>query len=219
MIRLRPVRAENMWLPLWADGVLLRRASAVVLLAIAAVLAIRGDPTARHVAVLVAARELAPGHVLGDDDLKFAPREASTLPAGAVRESSGRGGLHGGTLTGAVAEGEILTELRIVGPRSAAVAADSPDARIVPIRLADNGVADVLRPGDRVDVIAAEESGGAGRPARLLASDAAVVLVSGAPPGGAGAREERVILVALDARRATAIAAASLRTALTVVLH
>ncbi|MEV6070316.1 SAF domain-containing protein [Nocardia sp. NPDC052001] len=201
-------------LPPWADGVLLRRISALALLLLAAVLAVRGDPAGGHTEVLVAARELPPGHVLADGDLRPAPRETSTLPDGAIREP---GALRGATLTGAVAPGEILTELRVIGPRLAAVAAHSPDARIVPIRLADNAVADILRAGDRVDVVAAEEPGSGGRPARLLATDAAVVLAPGA--NRTSGKDERVVLVALDSRRATAVAAASLRTALTIVFH
>ncbi|MGW4248055.1 flagellar biosynthesis protein FlgA, partial [Nocardia sp. NPDC004722] len=70
---------------------------------------------------------------------------------------------------------------------------------------------------DRVDVVAGAEADGSGRPARLLAADAAVVLVSGTENGHG--RGERVVLVALDSRRATTVAAASLRTALTVVFH
>ncbi|MET8425288.1 SAF domain-containing protein [Nocardia sp. NPDC004860] len=199
---------------IWADAVLLRRAGAVALLVLAGFLAVRADPAAGHTPVLVAARDLPPGQVLGDGDVRVAARETATLPAGAVREAAR---LRGATLAGALAAGEIVTEVRVVGPRLAAVAAQSADARIVPIRLADNAVAEILRAGDRVDVVAGEDSGGGGRPARLLAADAAVVLVSGTEnPRG---RTDRIVLVALDSRRAAAVAAASLRTALTVVFH
>ncbi|MFD6350895.1 SAF domain-containing protein [Nocardia tengchongensis] len=198
----------------WADTVLLRRAGAVALLVAAGFLAVRADPAAGRTPVLVAARELAPGQVLGDDDVRPAAREAATLPAGAIRDAAR---LRGATLAAALTEGEIITDVRVLGPRLAAVAAHSPDARIVPIRLADNAVAEILRTGDRVDLVAGEDSGGNGRPARLLAADAAVVLVPGAD--GSRGRTDRVVLVALDSRRATQVAAASLRTALTVVFH
>ncbi|GAB2560940.1 SAF domain-containing protein [Nocardia heshunensis] len=197
-----------------ADATRARRALAVGLLALSALLAVRADPAAGHSDVLVAARDLAPGEVLADSDVRIAPRETATLPAGALHAA---GQVRGATLAGGLAAGEIVTELRVVGSRLAAVAAAAPDARIVPIRLADNAVAELLRAGDRVDVVAGADSGGTGRPARLLASDAVVVLVSGAD-GGRG-RADRVVLVALDARRATTVAAASLRTALTVVFH
>ncbi|MFE3191880.1 SAF domain-containing protein [Nocardia sp. NPDC059240] len=197
-----------------ADAPRARRASAVGLLALAAFLAVRTEPTAGHTEVLVAAHDLAPGQVLGDGDLRTAPRETATLPAGALRDA---GRVRGATLAGGLAAGEIVTEPRVVGSRLAALAAHAPDARIVPIRLADNAVAEILRAGDRVDVVAGADSGGGARAARLLASDAVVVLVSGSD-GGRG-RADRVVLVALDSRRATTVAAASLRTALTVVFH
>ncbi len=187
------------------------------LLVIAAVVAVRGDPEDRRTEVVVAARELPPGHVLGDADVRRVPRAADELPAGAVRESER---VVGATLTGGVAEGEVLTELRVVGPRLAVVAGGAADARIVPIRLADNPVADVLRAGDRVDVVAYDEGGGGGRAALLLVPDAAVVLAPGdAGRQGRDGRGERVVLVAMDARHATVVAAASLRSALTVVFH
>ncbi|NNH70147.1 flagellar biosynthesis protein FlgA [Nocardia uniformis] len=210
MIRLRTAFAE-LPCPPWADAVLLRRLLAVVLLALAATLALRGDPAAHRTEVVTAARDLPPGHVLGPEDLRTASRESASLPDGSARSPTP---LIGATLAGAIHSGEILTDFRVIGPRLAAVATGSPDARIAAIRLADNAVAGVLRAGDRVDVVAAEEPA---RTARILAADAAVVLVSGGDSErGSG---ERVVLVALDARPATVVAAASLRTALTVVFH
>lgn len=236
MDRLRTALAE-LPRPPWADAVLLRRLVAIALLALAVGLALRGDPATRRTEVMVAARDLPPGHILGGDDLLPVAHETGSLPEGFARSPDS---LVGATLTGAIHSGEILTDVRVVGPRLAAVATGSPDARIVPIRLADNAVAAVLRAGDRVDVVSAEEGSvpgsrptdsTGGRPtdsvgghatdptrlARTLASDAAVILVSGREgPRDSG---ERVVLVALDAKHATAVAAASLRTALTVVLH
>ncbi|ATL70694.1 SAF domain-containing protein [Nocardia terpenica] len=204
--------------PAWADATLARRLLAAALVILAAVLVVRGDPTARHVEVVVAARDLAPGRVLHADDLRRVSRTAGTVPGGAVHAESA---VLGATLAGAVRGGEILTDLRVVGPRLAAVAAGVPEARIVPIKPADNAIADILRAGDRVDVVAAEESspGDSARagPPRILATDAAVVLVAG------GEKErgatERVVLVALDSAHAVTVAGASLRSALTVVFH
>ncbi|MBF6341819.1 flagella basal body P-ring formation protein FlgA [Nocardia abscessus] len=201
--------------PPWADIVLARRLLAAALAALAALLFLRGDPDAERTPVVVAHRDLAPGRLLEAGDLRSVPREAGTLPAGAVTDPAA---LVGATLTGAVRQGEILTDLRVVGPRLAAAATGARDARIVPVRLADTAVADILRAGDRVDVIGAEDASGSGtRPARTLATDAVVILVSGAGEGRGAA--ERVVLVAMDAEHATAVAGASLRTALTVVFH
>ncbi|WP_433758889.1 SAF domain-containing protein [Nocardia sp. CA-135398] len=201
--------------PPWADALLARRLLAAALTALAIVLFLRGDPGSARAEVVVAGRDLPPGHLLEATDLRSTHLESGALPAGAVDDIAV---LVGATLTGAMRTGEVFTDLRIVGPRLAAVATGAGDARIVPIRLADTAVAEILRAGDRVDVIGAEEQGGPGtRPARLLAINAAVVLVSG--PGDRRGAPERVVLVAMDAEHATAVAAASLRTALTVVFH
>ncbi|QIS06246.1 flagellar biosynthesis protein FlgA [Nocardia brasiliensis] len=198
--------------PPWADSLLARRVLATGLVVLAAVLFLRGDPDAERTTVVVAGRDLAPGHVLTDGDLRAEPRESATLPTGVVRDPTT---VLGATLTGATRAGEVFTDLRVVGPRLAAVATGARDARIVPIRLADTAVTEILRAGDRVDVIGGAEQGS--RPARTLATDAAVVLVSG--PGDGRAVKERVVLVAMDAEHAAVVAAASLHTALAVVFH
>ncbi|WP_460700092.1 SAF domain-containing protein [Nocardia thraciensis] len=204
--------------PAWADATAARRLLAAVLAVLAGALYLRGNPRTEQVEVVVAARDLAPGRILDSADLRRAPRPAGTLPEGAARDLTP---LLGATATGAVRAGEILTDLRVIGPRLAAAAAGTPEARIVPIRLADNAVADILRAGDRVDVVAAEESAAGGShgagPPRTLAVDAAVVLIAGT--GKTRGPEDRIVLVALDATRAAAVAAASLHTALTVVFH
>ncbi|WP_107659345.1 SAF domain-containing protein [Nocardia suismassiliense] len=198
--------------PPWADSLLARRLGAAVLIVLAIALFLRGDPGAERTSVVVAGRDLVPGHVLAASDLQSSPREAAALPAGVVRNAAD---VIGATLTGAMRGGEIFTDIRVVGPRLAAAATGARDARIVPIRLADNAVAEILRAGDRVDVVGGEEQGA--RPTRTLATDAAVVLVSS--PGDGRAAKERVVLVAMDSEHATIVAAASLHTALTVVFH
>ncbi|MFE7745489.1 SAF domain-containing protein [Nocardia sp. NPDC057455] len=201
--------------PPWADAVLARRLLAAALAALATLLLVRGDPDTERTTVVVAGRDLTPGQLLEADDLRATPREAGTLPAGAVADPAA---LIGATLTGAMRQGEVFTDLRIVGPRLAAAATGAREARIVPLRLADTAVADILRAGDRVDVIGAEDANGLGsRAPRTLATDAAVILVAGT---GAGRQAtERVVLVAMDAEHAAVVAGASLRTALTVVFH
>ncbi|MQY29771.1 hypothetical protein NRB56_53640 [Nocardia sp. RB56] len=187
----------------------------MVFAVLAAVLAVRGDPAAGHLEVVVAARDLPPGQRLTDADVIQAARPVDMLPAGAIRDSAA---VLGSTLGTAVRAGEILTDLRVVGPRLASAAAGTPEARIVAIRPADPAVAEVLRPGDRVDVIAAAEDDQprAGPPPRPLATDAAVVLVTG---GEGGRGRERMVLLALDAARAPAVAAASLRTAMALIVR
>ncbi|WP_063128293.1 SAF domain-containing protein [Nocardia fusca] len=200
--------------PAWADGVLLRRVLAVLCALAAVTLFLRGDPAHARGSVVVAARDLPPGHLLAAADLRLASYPPDATPDGAAADPAP---LLGAVLTAALRAGEVLTDVRVVGPRLAAAATGRPDARIVPIRLADTAITEILRAGDRVDVVAA----GAEDPAlaQTLAVDAAVVLVSG-PPAESGKRHaERVVLVAMDAHRAAVVAAASLHSALTVIFH
>ncbi|NKX91277.1 SAF domain-containing protein [Nocardia coubleae] len=200
--------------PAWADALLARRIVAAALAVVAVVLFVRGDPGGARQPVVVAAHDLSPGRVLTAEDVRVDQHETRTLPAGFATDTAP---LLGATLTGAMRAGETFTDLRVVGPRLAAAAAGTDDARIVPIRLADSAVAEVLRAGDRVDVVGVDDAAGPGAdaPARTLAKDAAVVLVTAT----SDRRAERIVLVALATEYATAVAGASLRTALTVVFH
>lgn len=203
--------------PPWIDGTLARRILAALLAMVAVVLYFRGDPDGERAPVVVARHDLPPGHLLQPEDLRTVSHESRALPAAAI---SNPGTLTGAVLAGAMRPGEMFTDLRVVGPRLAAAAAD--DGRIVPIRLADNAVAGILRGGDRVDVIAAAETEHESPPSssRTLASDATVVLVSGAEDEHSpGNSTQRVVLAAMDSRDAAQVAAASLSTALTVVFH
>ncbi|MGW0005809.1 SAF domain-containing protein [Nocardia grenadensis] len=200
--------------PPWADGVLLRRALAVLCALAAVTLFLRGDPAHARISIVVATRDLPPGHLLAAADLRLAAYPPDATPDGAAADPAP---LLGAVLTAALRAGEVLTDVRVVGPRLAEAATGRPDARIVPVRLADSAITEILRAGDRVDVVAA----GAEDPAlaHTLAVDAAVVLVSGPPADSGNRRTERVVLVALDARRAAVVAAASLNSALTVIFH
>lgn len=204
--------------PAWLDGTLVRRILAAALTALAGFLLLRGNPAAERVEVVVAAHDLAPGRAVAATDLRTATFSANSLPGGAIHEPAP---LLGATLSAPMRAGEIFTDLRVLGPRLAAAATAAPDARIVPIRLADNAVAEVLRTGDRVDVVAAAEADTpAATPARTLAAGAVVVSIPERSGTGKTSRsEDRVVLIALDSAHATAVAAASLRTALTVIFQ
>ncbi|MFI5714193.1 SAF domain-containing protein [Nocardia sp. NPDC051750] len=200
--------------PPWADAVLFRRILAGLCALAAAVLFLREDPERVRISVVVAARDLAPGHLLEPADLRLTQLPPGAAPDGAARDPAA---LAGAVLTAALRSGEVLTDVRTVGPRLAEVATGTANSRIVPIRLADTAITEILRAGDRVDVVAADTTD----PARAttLATDAAVVLVSGSPGEPTAGPTERVVLVALDAHRAAAVAAASLSSALTVIFH
>jgi Flp pilus assembly protein CpaB len=198
-------------LPPWVKAARTRRIAAALLAVAALALAVRGDPSAAQISVVVAARDLAPGIAVAEGDIALAPRRAADVPEGA---ETGVEQLAGRTVAGAIRAGEIVTDVRTLTPRLAEIAAGSADSRVVPVRLADPGVAALLRAGDRVDVLAGD--GASDGPVRQIALAATVLLVSAEDSGGAA---EPVVLLALPADQAQKVAAASLTEAITVTLR
>lgn len=108
--------------------------------------------------VLVAARDLPAGLELTTADLKIAT-VPDTVAVGAARASDeARAGLVGHTTAVALPAGmplvpQVLAGTQLAGPPGTVVAA---------VRLADDALATLLRPGDHVDLLAAPAEGGAG---------------------------------------------------------
>lgn len=98
------------------------------------------------------------------------------------------------------------------GPGPASVSPD-PGQVAVPVRLADPGVADLLRPGVRVDLVTGSERSADGS---VLAERAPVLAVR---TTGDGSDEGRLVLVGIPEQRAPAVAGASLRHSVTVTLR
>lgn len=215
---LRPTlidRASTLVRPGWARTVAARRGAAALLALVALVTALRDGPSSGRSPAVVAVRDLSPGYTLTLDDVELVDRESSAVPSGALTVLSDA---VGHTLSGPVPAGETLVSVRMLGPRLAGAATGNPDARVVPIRLADAGVGDLLREGDLVDVLTvAPGSEDLSPSAQVLATGATVVLAHTAEDGGD--QRERVVLLALAPEQATAVAAASLVSALTVTLH
>lgn len=210
MLRERVLRVVR---PDFTRTVLARRLAAGVLAVLAAALALRPDPAGTFTDVAVAAADLSPGVSLTIDDVRLQKRAVATVPDGAITDLAGLEGL---TLAGPARRGEVLTDARVLGSRLAGLTA-GPDARVVPVHLADTAVLDVIRTGDVVDVLGAPQAGSDARP-RLLAAGAIVVLVSAAAKTP-GARADRVVLVALPRAAATAVAGASLTESITLTIH
>lgn len=193
---------------------LARRIVAGALVVLAAVAAVRSDPAGDRVDVVVAARDLPPGAALTSEDVVVERRSADTVPDGAQSDSAK---VHGATLAGPTRRGEVLTDVRLLGPR-AAEAAVGRGGRIVPVHLPDTALLDLIRSGDVVDVLAAASDGtGDARP-RVIATEAVVVLVSAAAEGP-GVRDERVVLLALPAPVANEVAGAALTEAVTLTFR
>jgi Flp pilus assembly protein CpaB len=199
------------WRPDWTRTVAARRVAAGALVVLAAVAALRSDPHGDQTDIVVATRDLSPGVELTVTDVRLEKRSTATVPDGSratVDEIVGQ------TLAGPARRGEVLTDVRLLGPRLAQSAA-GPDARIVPLHLADTALLDLVRAGDVVDVLAAADDD---VDPRVVATDAIVVLVS-EKPKGPGAGSDRVVLVALPAHAANDVAGATLMQAVTLTFH
>ncbi|MFY1621547.1 SAF domain-containing protein, partial [Micromonospora sp. WMMD736] len=190
-----------------------RRLAAAALVVLAGVAALRSDPQGERSAIVVAAHDLSPGIELTAADLRVETRLTATVPDGAATDPQP---LVGSTLAGPTRRGEVITDVRVLGPRLAE-AARGPNARVVPLHLSDTALVDLIRPGDVVDVLAAPDSETTHQP-QLLAAEAVVVLVS-ERKAGPGAGSDRVVLVALPAADAHQVAAAALVQAVTLSFH
>ncbi|WP_431233560.1 SAF domain-containing protein [Mycolicibacterium psychrotolerans] len=208
-----PSRIQHLLRPDFTRTVMARRVVAGALVVLAGIAALRPDPDHHRTDVVVATHDLTPGLALSADDVTVQKRSAATIPDGAqVRVDD----VVGATLAGPARRGEVLTDVRVLGSRLTGLSA-GPDARVVPLHLADAAVLDVIRPGDIVDVMGAADAGGDAKP-MLAATNAVVVLVS-PKQKAAGAGDDRVVLVALPAAGAHALAAATLVQTVTLTIH
>jgi Flp pilus assembly protein CpaB len=202
--------------PDWSRTLLARRIAAAGLVVLAGVAALRPDPDGERVPVVVAAHDLSPGAALSADDLLLEKRLVPTIPDGTQSDIDT---VVGSTLAGPARRGEVLTDVRLLGRRLAESAA-GPGARIVPVHPVDSALADLVRPGDVVDIVAASQTNSQSNPTvpGVIATDAIVVLVSAKQKAQAAAND-RVVLVALPAASAIAVAGAALGQTVTLTLH
>jgi Flp pilus assembly protein CpaB len=195
---------------------LLRRVCAVVLLIVALVAALTAGQTEELRPVVVAAHDVSPGQRLTADDLAIREVAPDGLPTGALTQVSE---LTDKTVTGPVRSGEIVTDARVLSSRLPMELLQRADARLVPVKLADTAVIDLLREGDVVDVLSIDESVDHQPSAtRVLAKSAVVALVSQATGSRSGA-DARLAILALPERDAHVVAAATLTAPITVVFH
>jgi Flp pilus assembly protein CpaB len=191
--------------PGWRRIALARRVAAGALAVLALGLALAPRHTA-GVPVLVAAVDLAAGASLRPADLAVRWWPPELVPAGTLRDPAAADGR---VLIGAARAGEPLTDVRLAGP--AALGAPN-GTTAVPVRLADPGVAALLLPGSRVDVVSVGDS--AAEPVVLAA---AVSVLAVLPEDGS--RSGRLVLVAMPPGPAARVAAASLADQVAVTLR
>jgi Flp pilus assembly protein CpaB len=199
--------------PDFTRTLLARRVAAGGLVVLAGVAALRPDPADAHTDVVTATHDLSPGVTLTADDIGVERRSATMVPDDTLRTVDAA---VGATLAGPARRGEIITDARVLGSGLSGLAA-GPDARVVPLHLADAAVLDLIRPGDVVDVLGAVSAEPDAEP-RVVATNAIVVLVS-ARGKSVGAGDDRVVLVALPAAAANALAGATLVQTVTLTIH
>ena len=144
--------------------------------------------------------------MLAGRDLVARDFPADLAPPDATGAAAGR------VLAAPVRRGEVLTDVRLVGP---ALADAVPGETVLPVRLPDAGMATLLRAGDEVDLVATDPGTG---DTTVVARDVTVL----ATPTGRARRARRAARAGRSwwsARRATeaiAIAGAALAQFLTV---
>ncbi len=184
-----------------------RRLIAAALAASAVVAGVRAiaPPPPDTVDVLVAARDLPSGTLLADDDLVARTYPAELAPLDASAAATGR------VLAAPMGRGEVLTDVRVVGPALAAAAAGDT---VLPVRLPDAGMATLLRAGDLIDLVATDPGTGV---TTVVARDVTVLATpTGIPDGPAGGAGGALVVFSATASEATAIASAALSQYLTV---
>ncbi|TFV62022.1 Flp pilus assembly protein CpaB [Geodermatophilus sp. DF01-2] len=186
-----------------------RQVLAALLAVAALVLALRPAPAPARapatVPVVVAVVDLAPGAVLTEDDLTVARYPPALRPGGTAEDPEA---LVGRVLAGGVRSGEPVTDAGLVG---AGLTAQLDAGQVAaPVRPADLAVSALVRPGDRVDVLATPP--GAER-AEVVAAGALVLAAPGPDDAGDG-----LLLLAVDGDTAALLAAAATTATLTLSL-
>lgn len=101
------------------------------------------------------------------------------------------------------------------GPGTSARSAPSDGQLAVPIRLSDPAVAEMLAPGDVVDVMVADQRGAA----TVVASELIVTAVPGDDASGPWSDGDGLVMVAADADTALTLAGAAARGLVTVAVR
>jgi pilus assembly protein CpaB len=176
-------------------------------------------PTPPTEAVLVAAKNLAGGTRLAPDDVRLTNVAPASLPDGAVRRPTLA---EGRTLAGPVRKGEILTDVRLLGPAYLDSYGDGLVA--APVRIADAASVRLVRAGDIVDVLAAGAgaNGSATSAARLVATASPVLTIPPVGDGSLGTTDTSagaLVVVVTSTETAARLAAAAVTDRLSLIIH
>jgi pilus assembly protein CpaB len=158
--------------------------------------------------VVKAKSQLPGGTVLSAADLALDHVVASDAPEGVLTDPDA---LVGKTLAAPVAKDQMMTLLTTTAARASV----PPGHVIAPLRLPDTALAALLRPGDIVDVIAADPEA---EQAAVVAASARVVTVPQVSddrlgPGPEGA----LVLINVDSQTAAVVARAAVSATLSII--
>jgi pilus assembly protein CpaB len=202
-----------------------RRSLAAALTAVAVVTGIaaaRPAPPAT-IDVLVAASDLAGGSALTASDVEVAQVPTQFVPAGALRPPEAA--LDGRVLAAPMRPGEVVTDVRLVGPTVLDGYAPAGGSEIVgtPVRIGDSGAVRLVRPGDRVDVLAAtgsdEFAAQSGAAAVAVVAPGVRVVTVPQEQDDLAVAEGALIVVATSERVAEQLAAAAVTSRLSLTLR
>lgn len=168
-------------------------------------------PSTLQSPVVVAATDLPAGAVLSASQLRIAPLPPESVPDGALRELPAA---EGKRLAAPIRRGGVLTDASTVGP--GLLAGTPPGTAAVPVRVADPNSLQLIRTGQSVDLVLAEESNREGRNASRIAAGVTVLWTgSGAEQSGAwlGTPKDQsgLLVVAASPEVAPLLAGASAR--------
>lgn len=143
--------------------------------------------------LVVAATGLAGGRLLTAADLVVRASAPDALPDGAYSDPQA---LVGRRLAAPLGTGEAVTGRRLVGPTLLAdyIRELGPGAVVTPVRITDPGALVLLRPGDRVDVLAVPAAGNGADALAEPASGDGSGTGSGSAGPVAGAGRARVVV-------------------------
>jgi Flp pilus assembly protein CpaB len=164
--------------------------------------------------VVVAAADLPGGRPLTHQDLTVEQVPVDSVPDGAATEPDP---LVGRTLASPVRRGEPVTDVRVVADGLL----DGYPLRVAaPVRVADAGVARLLRVGDRVDVVATDPADGSAEVVTRLAPVVALPREPrpGAASGPSGLAGGALVVLAVPPTTAVELAGAAASDLLSVIL-
>jgi Flp pilus assembly protein CpaB len=167
-------------------------------------------PPPPETTVLTAAHDLPGGTVVRDSDLSTAAFTPDSVPAGVLSsatEAIGR------TTAAPVRSGEAITDVRLV---SGSMLAAYPGLVAAPVRIGDAGAVDLLKVGDRIDLIAADPQGAA--EARVVASGVPVISIPRPRENSTATTQGGLVVVAISDGTAQDLAAAAVSSFLSLVI-